>query len=105
MRNTASPSPAAAGDPSSRVRSRPASASGSRVERALDDLGEHRARRVERSRRDRADGRPRCHVVEERFEDLVHELPLPPRIHHLFVVGLLVEPSTCCAKNLNGQPR
>ena len=30
--------------------------------------------------------------VEERLEHLVDELPLPPRIHHLFVVGLFLEP-------------
>ena len=92
MRNTASPSPAAAGrSEQPRPLERRPRPSGSRCERALDDR--RRTARAPSSRFAgviaRVPGRlPR---VEERLEHLVHELPLAPRIHHLFVVGLLFE--------------
>ena len=59
-------------------------------ERAIDDAGEHLARGVEVAGRDGAmtGVLPR---IEEPLEHLVDELPLPPRIHHFFVLGLFLE--------------
>ena len=39
-------------------------------------------------------------ALEERFEHLVHELPLRPRVHHLFVLGLLLQPEDVLREEL-----
>ena len=38
--------------------------------------------------------------AEERLEHVVHELPLPPRIHHLFVLGLFLQPQHVLGEEL-----
>ena len=90
MRITASPRPAAAGDPSSRVRSSAGLGFGQTRQLALDHFGKDFARRRQGLRRDRAaaGALPR---LEEHFEDSMQELPLLPRIHDVGVFRLLVE--------------
>ena len=60
------------------------------LERAIDDGREHLAGRVEIRRRHRAmaGALPRG---EEPLEHVVDELTLAPRIHHLLILGLLLE--------------
>src|ERR1700730_15949443 len=60
------------------------------LERPIDNLGEHLTRKIEVGRRDFAVSGllPRS---EELLEHLVDKLSLPPRVHHFFVVRLLLQ--------------
>src|SRR5205807_274941 len=59
-------------------------------QRAIDDVLERRARLVEIFRSD-CSAPSVLPLSEELFEYLMDELALPARVHHLLVVGLLIE--------------